>query len=289
MSGVLYLVATPIGNLEDITLRAIRVLNEAELICCEDTRHSGKLLQHLGVKKPLLSFHEHNERNRQMRVLDAVRQGQKVILISDAGTPAISDPGFALVRACREEGLDVVPIPGASAAITALCASGLPTDRFVFHGFPPEAKGKRERFFVEAAPLPYTGIFYLSPHKAARQLEHMARHFGERPAVLGRELTKLHEEFTSATVEDLAAQLAEQPVKGELVLLVAGAEEETLTEADQQALVQELLQQGLHGRSLAEELSSRLGLTRKQGYRLALDAERDQEEETDDEPGMSSR
>ncbi len=270
MSGTLYLVATPIGNLEDLSPRAARILKAAHWVCCEDTRHTGKLLRHIDAHPRTLSVHEHNERDRVDFVLKELRAGRDVALVSDAGTPGVSDPGFVLVRALREAGLNVVSVPGPSAAVTALSASGLPTDRFVFHGFPPEQAGRQDRFFEEAARLPMTGVFYLSPHKAAKQLTRMAGFFGERKAVLARELTKLYEEYRTSTVSELARELAKEKPRGELTLVVAGNDDEKPSAGDAEALLAALRAEGLSGRSLAEALQGALGLRKKEAYRLAL-------------------
>ncbi len=270
MAGVLYIVATPIGNLEDISFRAVRVLKEADLVCCEDTRHSAKLFNHYGFHPVTLSVHEHNEEERLPRVLRELEQGKRVALISDGGTPTVSDPGFKLVRACREAGHTVVPIPGATAAMAALSAAGLPTDRVTFHGFPPEKPGKRQALFAEVAHLKGTQVFYLAPHKTVRQLDDLAGAFGERAAVLCRELTKIHEEYVTGTLTELADRYRDAPPKGEIVLVVAGAAEEGMAE-DPQVVLLELRAEGLTGRSLSEALMARCGLRKKEAYRLALD------------------
>ena len=271
MPGKLFLIATPIGNLDDLSPRAAEVLRSAELICCEDTRHSAKLLNRVGAGARRFSLHEHNERGRIERVLRELRSGRDVALITDAGTPTISDPGFPLVRACRKAALPVVPIPGPSAAVAALSASGLPTDRFAFYGYPPEAAGSRRAVISEAADQRMTCIFYLSPHKAARQLGDMARVFGERPAVLARELTKIHEEFIQGTVSGLAERLSAENPRGELVLVIAGrSRSRRPSQGKIEAELSELKRQGLSGRSLAEALCDRLGLRRSEAYRLSL-------------------
>ena len=277
MNGTFYLVATPIGNLEDFSPRAARVLREADLVLCEDTRHSAKLMQAANAKAQLLSCHEYNESERLTRVVAELSQGRKVALVSDAGTPAISDPGFYLVRGLRQQGFKVEPVPGPCAAITALSAGGLPTDRFTFMGFPPEAMGKRKAFFAEAAALSHTLVFYLSPHKAARHLADAAEVLGPRPAVLARELTKLFESFYDATLQELAERLALEAPKGELVLLVAGKPRETPQEGDTEAHLARLKAQGLSGKALMQALMSELKLPRKTAYALA-------HQDSDDEP-----
>ena len=224
--GVLYVVATPIGNLDDISPRALKVLADADLVAAEDTRHSGALLAHFGIRTPLVSLHEHNEAERAVWLLERLRGGADVALVSDAGTPLISDPGFDLVRAARRAGIVVSPVPGANALIAALCVSGLPTDRFVFEGFlPPKSAARRERLEALAAET-RTLVFYESVHRLAGSLEDMAAVFGpSRSGVLARELTKLHEGVREASLADLARWAAQDPAaaKGEVVVMVAGA------------------------------------------------------------------
>jgi len=224
--GVLYVVATPIGNLEDLSPRAQRVLAEVDLVAAEDTRHSGTLLAHFGIKTRLISLHDHNEAARAAELIPRLQAGESVALISDAGTPLISDPGFDLVRAARQAGIQVSPIPGASALVAALSVSGLPTDRFVFEGFlPAKSAARRERLETLAAE-PRTLVFYESVHRLQESLEDMAAVLGaHRNAVLARELTKLHEGVREAPLQALAGWAATDPAagKGEVVLMVAGA------------------------------------------------------------------
>lgn len=222
---MLYVVATPIGNLEDITLRALRVLKEVNLVVAEDTRHTRKLLQHFDIHTPLESFFEHKEESKLKPILNKLKNGTNVALVSDAGTPGISDPGFRLVRAAIQEGIAVIPIPGACAAITALQAAGLPTDHFFFVGFLPEKPGKRKKYLETLSILPHTLILYLSPWKAQKQLQELALTFGERQVCMGRELTKLYEEFWRGTLPELITHLEKKPPKGEITLVVAGCEE----------------------------------------------------------------
>ncbi len=224
-SGVLYLVATPIGNLGDISARAIEVLSGVSLIAAEDTRHSRTLLRHFGVDTRMLALHEHNEHQALEKVIACLKQGDAVALISDAGTPAISDPGFALVRECHRQGITVSPVPGPSAVIAALSASGLATDRFLFEGFPARTKGARRTEFQRLCDEPRTMLFYESSHRVRACLRDMADIFGpERPAVLARELTKLYETILHGTLGSLCEMLEQDPMqsKGEFVLLVSG-------------------------------------------------------------------
>jgi len=224
--GVLYVVATPIGNLDDISPRALKVLSEVDRVAAEDTRHSGNLLNHFGIKTPLISLHEYNEAERAALLIDKLQAGESVALVSDAGTPLISDPGFDLVRAARRAGIRVSPVPGACALVAALCVSGLPTDRFVFEGFlPAKSAARRERLEALAAE-PRTLVFYESVHRLAESLADMAAVLGaERVGVVARELTKLHEGLHEAALTELAAWAASDAAaaKGEVVVLVAGA------------------------------------------------------------------
>ena len=222
--GKLMVVATPIGNLEDLSPRARRALEEADLVACEDTRRTGRLLAGLGIKNELLSLHEHNERARLPRLIAALEEGRSVALVSDAGTPLLSDPGFLLVREAAARGLPIEPVPGASAVLAALMVSGLPPHPFTFVGFPPPKSGKRRRFFERYAPLEHTLVCFESPHRLLASLEDALAVLGDRPAALGRELTKLHEEVVRGTLSEIRAELAQRPtVKGELVLVVGRA------------------------------------------------------------------
>lgn len=232
-SGALYVVATPIGNLEDISIRALRVLREVDRIAAEDTRHTGQLLRHFGIETPLLSLHEHNEHARLEQIVTLLREGKAVALVSDAGTPLISDPGFPLVRELRRQGLRVIPVPGPSSLLAALSVAGLPTDRFVFEGFlPARAAARRERLQALAREE-RTLVFFEASHRIAETLADLKAVFGgERPAVLARELTKRFEEVHGAALSELAAWLDADPnrCKGEFVLVVQGAP--VATEAD---------------------------------------------------------
>lgn len=220
----LYIVATPIGNLEDITLRALRILKEVDWILAEDTRHSQKLLNHFDIKKPMQSFFEHREEERLSPIISKLKEGKKVALISDAGTPGISDPGFRLIRAAVENGVEVIPIPGACAAIAALQGAGLPTDHFFFVGFLPEKPGKRQKTIESLKNLPHTIVLYLSPWKAAKQLKELSQILGERSVCLAREVTKLHEEFWRGSLTALAKKIEEKPPKGEMTLVIGATE-----------------------------------------------------------------
>lgn len=218
----LYLVPTPIGNLEDITLRAIKVLKEADLILAEDTRNSGKLLKHFEINTPMQSHHMHNEHKTVENVVRQIQNGKTVALISDAGTPAISDPGFLLTRACVEAGIEVDCLPGATAFVPALVNSGLPNDKFVFEGFLPVKKGRQTRLEILAQET-RTMILYESPHKLVKTLSQIKEFFGEdRQVSVSREITKLHEETVRGTASEVLAHYEKKPPKGEIVLVIAG-------------------------------------------------------------------
>jgi len=220
--GALYVVATPIGNLEDISHRAARILEGVDCIAAEDTRTSGVLLAHLGIKKPMVSYHSYNERRRVDELVSRLRNGETVAVITDAGTPAISDPACALVRAAVEAGIRVIPIPGASAVLAALVASGLPTDRFVFEGFLPVKKGRATRLRM-LKEEPRTIVVYEAPHRVERTLHDLAETLGDRQAVLARELTKKFEEIRRGVLSDLLEGVRRKPPKGEMVIVIQGA------------------------------------------------------------------
>lgn len=271
--GTLYLVATPIGNLEDMTFRAIRILQTVDLIAAEDTRHTGKLLQHFQIKTPQLSYHEHNRQQRIPELLSKLSEGKAIALVTDAGMPLISDPGYELVKACVAQGISIVPIPGANAAITALSAAGLATDKFVFEGFLP-AKSKERRSHLETLTSETrTIIFYESPHRLRETLQDLGTILGEtREIVLARELTKMHEEFWRGTITDAIAHYTNREPQGEFTLVVAGAtlEKPQLSEAAIKAELQNLLKQGLSRSDASRQLSQQTSLPRRQIYQLAL-------------------
>jgi 16S rRNA (cytidine1402-2'-O)-methyltransferase len=271
LSGTLYLVATPIGNLEDITLRALRVLrDQASVIACEDTRQTQKLLEHFQIRKPLLSYHEHNEASRTEQLLGALERGESVALVSDAGTPLISDPGYRVVHEAVAKGYLVVPLPGASAALTALTASGLPTDQFRFIGFLPPKAGARRKALEALADEAATVIAYESPHRILESLGDMSEIFGERPLVLARELTKLHEEFLRGSARTIRDELERRgSVKGEITLVIGRAETQPEI-ADPLAEIQRLQKElGLDRMEAIKSVAKRLGLPKREVYRLA--------------------
>jgi 16S rRNA (cytidine1402-2'-O)-methyltransferase len=276
MPGTLYLVATPIGNLADITHRALQILRDVDLIACEDTRHTRKLLQHYGIDTKTISYHEHNEQQRAGELIELIKQGSDVAIVSDAGTPAISDPGFRLVRAAVEHNIGIVPLPGPSALISALIAAGLPTDQFFFGGFLPARSSARRARFDELRSIPGTLIFYEAPHRLATSLRDAHEILGEREAVVARELTKLHEEIRRGRLSELAEHYSnsEQP-RGEIVLLIdrtvlddAAARSEK--PASIAALVKQFETEGLDHRAALKKAARELGLSRAEAYRRLI-------------------
>lgn len=227
MPGKLIVVATPIGNLDDLSPRARRALVEADLVACEDTRHTGRMLSRLGIEARLLSLHEHNERQRVPRILEQLEDGMQVALVSDAGTPLLSDPGFLLVRGAAAQAIPVEHVPGASAILTALVVSGLPPYPFTFLGFPPPRKGKRQRFFDRFSGLAHTLIFFESPHRIVASLEDARQMLGDRLAAVGRELTKLHEETVRGRLSEIHSDLsARSSIKGEFTVVIGPPEDD---------------------------------------------------------------
>ncbi|NWG04786.1 MAG: 16S rRNA (cytidine(1402)-2'-O)-methyltransferase [Syntrophaceae bacterium] len=220
--GILYIVSTPIGNREDITLRALRILKEVNLIAAEDTRHTLPLLRHFGIHTPLTSYFEGNELKKKEFILSKLRQGDQIALVSDAGTPGISDPGFRLIQAAIENHIPIVPIPGPSAAITALCVSGLPTDSFLFKGFLPHKSKKRRDWLEALKERKETLILYESPHRIVESLKDMLDILGDRDIVLTRELTKKYEEILRGKISEIKAQIGEKKLKGEITLVISG-------------------------------------------------------------------
>jgi 16S rRNA (cytidine1402-2'-O)-methyltransferase len=277
----LYLVATPIGNLEDITLRALRVLRSVDRIACEDTRQTAKLLNHFGISTPTISYHLHNETGRADELLDQLKTGARIALVSDAGTPAIADPGAELVARAIAAGITVYPIPGASAALTALVASGLSTESFAFHGFLPSKSGQRRsaleqlRNEIGSASTdepPTTHILYETPHRILEALEDIAATLGPtHRIVLARELTKLHEEFLRGAVSDVLSTLRERPaIRGEIVLLLDGSLTTTATNPTQQSLADEvstLIRSGLSEKDALKQVAKSRGLGKSEAYR----------------------
>ncbi|KAL9245575.1 hypothetical protein vseg_019211 [Gypsophila vaccaria] len=274
LKPALYLVGTPIGNLEDITLRALRVLKSADLILSEDTRHSAKLLQYYGIHTPLLSYHKFNESQRETTVLQRLQQGDIVALITDAGMPGISDPGSELAKLCAEQKIDVVPVPGASAVIAALSASGLPTDEFTFVGFLPKHAGSRRERLLLSANQAATQIFFVPPHKLRQFLEETLSIFGDsRRCVIAREMTKIHEEFWRGTLGEAKETFSARLPKGEITLLVEGKAkciDEPPPDSQIEDELKELITNG-HSLSMAVKLVAEgTSRKRKEVYSLAL-------------------
>jgi 16S rRNA (cytidine1402-2'-O)-methyltransferase len=270
LAGGLYIVATPIGNLKDITVRALETLAAVDLVLCEDTRHSATLLEQYGIRTPRQALHEHNERERVSDILRQLADGRRIALISDAGTPLVSDPGFPLVRAAREAGLPVFTTPGASALLAALSVAGLPTDSFAFHGFLPPKLEARETALRTLAPRRETLVFYESPRRLGETLAAMARQFGEdRPAAVALELTKRFERVERGTLSDLAARYSDGDTKGEAVIVVGGAAEAVVEASEWQPVLAETLKtQRL--REAVDAIAARYGLKRKEVYDAAL-------------------
>ncbi len=272
--GVLYVVATPIGNLEDITHRALKVLTNVDLIAAEDTRETRKLLAHFGISTRLFAYHDHNETVAAARLIEALKEGRDLALVSDAGTPLISDPGYTLVRTARERGIRVVPIPGASAALCALSAAGLPSDRFLFLGFPPRTPSQRRSWIESAAAEPGTLVLYESGKRAAQTLADLSHVLGdERRVVVGRELTKRFETFLFGSAGELSRRLSEDEEQrlGELVILVQGAAGTVEGNHAEQARVLRVLCEELPLRQAAALAARITGAKKNAFYRLGLD------------------
>ena len=266
LPAALHVVATPIGNLRDVTLRALEVLAAADTLAAEDTRHTRRLLDRYAIRRPLVACHEHNEAQMAERLTREIAEGRSVALVSDAGTPLVSDPGFRVVRAVREAGLPVVPVPGASAPVAALQACGLPTDAYTFAGFPPPKEAARRRMLEGLRAAPGTLLLFEAPHRLADSLADMAAVLGDRPAVVARELTKAHEELREGTLAALAAHYRAHPPKGEIVVCVQAGEAET---AAPETVLRDLL--GTMSASRAAAEAARLtGRSKRELYALAL-------------------
>ena len=271
--GTLYVCATPIGNMDDITLRVLRVLSEVDLIAAEDTRHTGKLLRHHGIDTPMISYHDHNETGRAEELVGRLIAGERVALVSDAGTPAISDPGYALVKGTIDAGIDVVALPGASAFLTALVASGLPPHPFYFGGFLPRKGQERRRLFQTLASLEATLIFYEAPHRIVSTLKDVAAVFPGRDVAVARELTKKHEEIVRGVAEDVCQRIAQSPPRGEFVLVIAPAtasERQEVSTAQIVQMLEESLKSGKTKREAVLEVASLLGVNRNRVYDAAI-------------------
>jgi len=270
-SGTLYVVATPIGNLEDLTHRAARVLREVDLIACEDTRHTRLLLGHYGITTPLISYHEHNEAERAPELLRRLQAGKSIALVSDAGTPVLSDPGYALVRQAIAAAVPIVPVPGPSAITAALSVAGLPTDRFVFLGFLPRRASERRRALQDIAAVPWTLVLFEAPHRIAATLRDVRECLGDREVVVIRELTKKFEDVLRGTAADVLERLERTPPRGEFTVIVAGAATASKSAAgDPAADLRALLSSGTPAREAVRQVARAHGLPRRSVYELAL-------------------
>ncbi|MCY4587551.1 MAG: 16S rRNA (cytidine(1402)-2'-O)-methyltransferase [Bryobacterales bacterium] len=268
-AGTIYLVATPLGNLEDITLRALRVLGEVDLIACEDTRHTGKLLKHFHISKPLLSFHEHNESVRASDIVEQASGGESIAVVTDAGMPGISDPGYRLVAKAIAAGVVIVPIPGPVALVTALVASGLPTGSFRFGGFLPAKATQRRKTLQALIDDTATLVFYEAPHRIVNTLQDVLEILGDRRAVIARELTKVHEEFLRGSVSHLLATLDQRgAVRGEITLLIGRGESPRTREGTIADRVDVFMSQGAGRMGAVKQVAKERGLSKREVYRL---------------------
>ena len=275
MQGTLYIVSTPIGNLEDITLRALRVLKEADLIACEDTRHTRKLLSHYGISKPTISYHEHNEHERTSELIEKLQAGSNIALVSDAGTPLISDPGFRIVREAADRAIRVVPIPGPSALLAALSASGLQTSEFTFVGFLPARRAARRARLTELAHIQTTLVVYEAPHRIKQTLEDAREVLGARECALARELTKLHEEFVRGSLSEI--QVQEDKARGEMVLLIgpplwrqAEQPEDSAAHSISEQVEKLTRTEGLDQKAALKRVARQRGISKSEAYRLMI-------------------
>lgn len=275
--GILYVVATPIGNLEDITYRAVRILGEVDLIAAEDTRNTARLLSHYDIKTRVISCHDHNEDARAEHIIKMIVSGMSVAVVSDAGTPLISDPGYRVVESAAANGIKIVPVPGASSLLAALSASGLPVEKFTFMGFAPRQSSKRKSFLEKAAALSHTSVFFESPHRIIDLLTDMIPIFGNRQAVAAREITKLYEEFLRGSITEIIEALSSrETVKGEFVLLIDGQEQDKISKdvAPEETLeteIKEMLGKSLKTSEIAKKLSEKYRLPRQSVYSKILE------------------
>jgi 16S rRNA (cytidine1402-2'-O)-methyltransferase len=274
MPGTLYIVATPIGNLKDISHRALETLQIVDLIACEDTRHTAKLLNAYKISKKLVSYHEHNENVRSDELIERLNSGESIALVSDAGTPLINDPGITIVKRARDVGISIVPIPGPVAFVNAVVASGLPTVQIFFGGFLPSRKGERRKYLESVSSIPATLVFYESPHRLAKSLADCSEILGEREAAVVRELTKLHEEILTGRLNELAQRFAGNAAKGEIVLVIAeGSDkgpdpERSLTLRER---VETLEAEGIDRRSALKTAAKECGISRSEAYRRLVE------------------
>lgn len=279
--GTLYLCPTPLGNLEDMSFRAVRVLKEAAAVAAEDTRHTIKLLNHFDIHVPLISYHEHNKAERGPEIVRRLLQGETIALVSDAGMPGISDPGVDLVRLAIEQNVPVVPLPGPNAALTALIASGLDTTLFTFVGFLPKTNKHRRELLAKLARHPYTLVFYESPHRLKATLEEIKSALGDRQAVAARELTKKFEEFVRGTLGSISLHFNEHQPRGEFTLIVAGISDDEVVAAEADSFdgldviqaVQMLIERGINKKDAIREVASQKGLPKRQVYQAVLESD----------------
>ena len=278
-AGCLYVVATPIGNLEDISLRALRILKECDAIACEDTRQTIKLLSHFDIQKRMVSYHEHNEITRAAEIIIELEQGAKIALVTDAGTPAISDPGNRLVSLCLRHGIQVVPLPGASAFVTALAASGMAIDEFTFIGFLPSRPTERRKHLRALTAEPRTLAFYEAPHRLLDTLEDALEILGNRPTVVARELTKVYEEFLRGHLEEVLETVRKKPPRGEITLLIGSADGEAQHLAGDAAqaatplarrVTEVMKERGVDNKAALKQVARERGLTRREAYKQLL-------------------
>jgi 16S rRNA (cytidine1402-2'-O)-methyltransferase len=266
--STLYVVATPIGNLEDMTFRAVRILREVDWIACEDTRETRKLLDHFSIQKPTISYHDHNEMERAKELSERLLNGESGALVSDAGMPLVSDPGYRLVRAAIESGIPVQPVPGASASLAALSASGLPTDSFHFLGFLPAKSGQRQHALQGLRNEKSTLIFYEAPHRILETLGDIERILGPRPVVLARELTKIHEEFLRGTAAEISAQLQKRDsIRGEITLLIGKASKPMPSDVPLERAFEEQVHNGLSRMDAMKALARERGISKREIYK----------------------
>ncbi len=271
--GRLYLIATPIGNLEDITVRALRLLGEVDLIACEDTRHTAKLLHHYGINKPTLSYHQHNEASRAGELLDRLERGADIALVTDAGTPLVSDPGLRLVSLCLERRIPVSPIPGPSAVIAALAASGLPAEEFVFVGFLPSRPNARRKVLGELAHEKRMLALYEAPHRLVDTLSDALQYLGRRQAVIAREMTKVHEEFLRGDLAELLVRVQQKPIRGEITLMVGPPspgqqqDEQLSTSRLHERVEQIMREQNIDRKAALKAAARERGLTKREAYK----------------------
>lgn len=271
MKGTLYIVSTPIGNLEDITLRALRVLKDVDVIAVEDTRHSSKLLTHFGISKPMISYWGEKEKVRAEEVLGRLQAGQSVALISDAGTPGISDPGSVLIEKTIEAGIDIVSIPGPSALTAAISISGMPVKEFTFIGFMPPKKAQRQKMLSDLSHEKRTLVFYEAPHRVFEALEDMLEIFGDRKAALVKEITKIHEETLRGTLDNVIEQLVDRTIAGEYVIIVEGKRKEDVSFEDALQELKALMKQGKGRKDAVKIIAGQYGLSKKELYDRSLE------------------